>query len=67
MGLVLGTLDVEEQALASDGSPGSRSVGVGGLVASMEGRQMLGLDGIFAKVEVSLGEKQATERMLVPV
>lgn len=58
-GLVLRTLDDEEQTLTGLGSPGDGGVGDSGLLILLVGGELLGLDGVVAEVEEALGEAKA--------
>lgn len=57
-GLVLSALGQEQQTLTSLGSPGSGGVGNSGLLVLVEDVELLGLDGIVAEVQETLGEAQ---------
>ena len=59
--LVLGALGQEQQTLTGLGSPGSGSVGNSGLLVLAEDVEVLGLDGIVAEVQETLGEAQTPE------
>lgn len=56
--LVLGALGQEQQTLTGLASPGSGSVGNSGLLVLAENVEVLGLDGIVAEVQETLGEAQ---------
>lgn len=59
--LVLGALGQEQQTLTGLGSPGSGSVSNSGLLVLAEDVEVLGLDGIVAEVQETLGEAQTPE------
>lgn len=64
-GLVLGALGEEEQTLASLASPGGNGVGNGRLLVLVEHGQVLGLDGLLAEVEETLGEAQTPKNQKI--
>lgn len=65
--LVLGALGQKKQTLTGLASPGNGSVSNSGLLVLAEDVEVLGLDGIVAEVQETLGEAQTPEFDLLAI